>query len=55
MAMREKDRKLRRRQRRQAKLRKLKDKLAQTNSVTERRRIMDKIERVAPWLDASDL
>jgi hypothetical protein len=55
MAMREKDRKLRRRQRRQAKLRKLKDKLAETNSVTERRKIMDKIQRVAPWLEPSEL
>jgi hypothetical protein len=53
MAMREKDRNLRRRQRRQQKLRKLKDKLTETKSVTERRKILDKIERVAPWLDVS--
>jgi hypothetical protein len=55
MAMREKDRKLRKRQRRQRKLRKLKDKLAETKSITERRKILDKIERVAPWLDLSEL
>lgn len=45
----EKDRKLRRKQRRRAKLRKLKTKLAETKDLKERQRITDKIKKISVY------
>ena len=47
MAGREKDRKLRRKQRRQKKLRKLKKKLAETKDLTKRQVLIEKIKRIS--------
>ncbi|MGD2252779.1 MAG: hypothetical protein PVF70_07680 [Anaerolineales bacterium] len=49
--MREKDRKLRRRQRRVTKIRKLKAQLAETTDVKVRARLIDKIRRIDPWAE----
>jgi hypothetical protein len=49
--MREKDRKLRRKQRRQRKIHKLKADLEQAKNLEERERIIGKIRRIHPWID----
>jgi hypothetical protein len=53
---REKDRKLRRRQRRQLKLRKLKARLVEVKSIEERDLLIEKIRRISldPKLDLRD-
>jgi uncharacterized membrane protein YccC len=51
MAMREKDRKLRRKQRRQQKIRKLKTDLEEAKNLEERERIIYKIRRIHPWIN----
>jgi hypothetical protein len=51
MPMREKDRKLRRKQRRQNKIRKLKGDLEEAKSLEERERIIEKIRKIHPWID----
>ena len=51
MPMREKDRKLRRRQRRVIKIRKLKAQLAETTDVKVRARLIEKIRRIDPWAE----
>jgi hypothetical protein len=54
MAMREKDRKLRRKQRRQSKVRKLKSDLEEAKNLEERERIINKIRRIHPWIAFED-
>jgi hypothetical protein len=49
--MREKDRKLRRRQRRVTKIRKLKAKLAAATDLKVRSRLIEKIRRIDPWAE----
>ncbi|MGD8554867.1 MAG: hypothetical protein PVJ32_05470 [Anaerolineales bacterium] len=49
--MREKDRKLRRRQRRVTKIRKLKARLAETTDLKVRSRLIEKIRRIDPWAE----
>jgi len=51
MPMREKDRKLRRRQRRRRKIHKLKAKLAESKDLTTRRKLIEKIRRLNPWIE----
>ena len=46
---REKDRKLRRRRQRRAKLQKLKARLAKTNSLKERERLIQKINKISVY------
>lgn len=54
MPLREKDRKRRRRQRRKRKIHKLKSKLADTKDLSTRRKIIEKIRRLSPWIDLPD-
>jgi hypothetical protein len=49
MPLREKDRKLHRRQRRQRKLKKLKEMLAETKDINKRRALEEKIRKLQPW------
>ena len=49
MPLREKDRKLHRRQRRRGKLKALKEKLNETKDVEKRRMLEEKIRRLQPW------
>jgi hypothetical protein len=49
MPMTERQRNIRRRQRRVRKLRALKARLEQTQDVKTRRRLIDKIRRISPW------
>ena len=51
MPMREKDRKLRRRQRRHRKLRKHKAKLKKAITSATRRELLEKIRRLEPWFE----
>lgn len=46
---REKDRELRRRKRRRAKLRKLKARLAQTKDLKERQRLIEKVNKISVY------
>jgi hypothetical protein len=54
MAMREKDRKLRRRQRRVRKLRTLKKKLAEAKTTDTKRKLVEKIQRLQPWYEEGE-
>jgi hypothetical protein len=49
MPLREKDRKLHRRQRRKRKLKKLKKKLVETRDTEKRRTFEEKIRKLQPW------
>jgi hypothetical protein len=49
MPLREKDRKLHRRQRRRRKLKALKEKLVETRDAEKRRRLEEKIRKFQPW------
>ncbi len=54
MPLREKDRKRHRRQRRRRKVRKLRSKLATTRDFTTRKKMIEKILRLSPWIDLQE-